>query len=464
LNNDNNDNKNKKNKDIIDIKNENEDMLLMQNKSETNNPNYDKDNKNKNKSLSEISNISDINYTKENKDKNDNENNNMDGKDNKDNNKENTIFFIDDIDLNNFFNENTIDEENNLKNGLEKVEIKGKAEKIIPIENFYVNEDEINLHKEFFNLDSFSNFFTSKKRLNKSDTSSFFSSFNNSKFIGKKVFNTFRKSKSLDSSDSKSKYSPAIPNLVFISDFFPKFQQFGLMDVPLFLDLDYIRLLKMTLPQHINTLNELKENFISEISREAKILIEKNKENEEENNKYNENESKIDIKINIFCDKDKDSKYNENYMEDYEKIVNEFVSYKDQADIYIENVKKIDKDNIYKMICYIYSMNGFIKSAVNNIMCDFNFDLRTNLNSFILILLSVIKFDAVNNSLEFFSKNNILYEDDIFKKKFIRVYKELNCTEKSLIYYKEKIKKEKENFIDNLSKLKIKMKIKIKIK
>ena len=61
-------------------------------------------------------------------------------------------------------------------------------------------------------------------------------------------------------------------NILYLSEVFCRIYLFGIFDIPLFLNPEYIKFVKLRIPRNIYTLNELKEYLIIELEREFKSL------------------------------------------------------------------------------------------------------------------------------------------------------------------------------------------------
>jgi hypothetical protein len=134
----------------------------------------------------------------------------------------------------------------------------------------------------------------------------------------------------------------------------------------------------------------------------------------------------------------------------YEEIMQDFASYKDQADIYINFIKQIDKDNICQIILHVYTIKGFINQRIRFMLCE-KFTDKSYLIGFLVILMGVMKCDGINNFFSFFYLKNLVFEESSYKKKFIRLYKEFDCNFPTLVKFYGKLDKEKSEFFEKMS-------------
>ena len=131
----------------------------------------------------------------------------------------------------------------------------------------------------------------------------------------------------------------------------------------------------------------------------------------------------------------------------------EFINYKDQADYYISLIKEIQKDTIGQVILYMYSLPGFIHTRITYILKE-RFSNKCHLNAYLIILLSVMKYDGINNCFSFFYSRNLVYEDFASKKKFIRIYKDVNFDSDVINEYRIKLENQKIHFYNRIRKKK----------
>jgi len=139
------------------------------------------------------------------------------------------------------------------------------------------------------------------------------------------------------------------------------------------------------------------------------------------------------------------------FLYDYiEKSIEDFVSYRDQADMYTKFIKQIDKDNICHIILHLYTFKGFISKSVK-IMLKEKFTDKSNLIGFLVILIGVMKCDGINNFFGYFYPRNLVYEEPVNKKRFIRLYKEMECKLPNLVELLGKLDKEKSSLFNRIS-------------
>lgn len=369
--------------------------------------------------------------------------------------------------------------------------------------NFYKSnsnqETNFNLLNNSSSIDNSNGF--SERKMNETSASKFSRSYSHSKMSTQK--------NPCISPQSNS-------NIIYISDLFSKVHLFGLFDMPLFFHPDFIKYLKLRIPKNIFTLNELKEYLITEITKEAKALVnsryekkqsekpafgsssnerQKVKQNangkeiigdflnknetvylistenatdnnnnvldshirpdenplnkkEKENNKIAFKEEDHKVKESFSCNLTCETKdYQFNF---YENAIEEFASYRDQADIYTNFIKQIDKDNICQIILHVYTFKGFINKSVKFMLKEKLTD-KSYLIGFLVILMGVMKCDGINNFFGYFYPRNLVFEEPGNKKRFIRLYKEIDCKLVTLVEFIEKLEVEKSKFFDRIS-------------
>lgn len=285
--------------------------------------------------------------------------------------------------------------------------------------------------------------------------------YNNTVSISKPSIKGSQISESLEKSLVQNKKCNNNQSLIYASDFFSRIYLFGIYDMPLYMNTDFIKVLKLRLPRNIYTLNELKEYLTSEIEKEAKMMLNSNNYN---NNSFSERASKnsanssiknysLETKDSSHIESTEDSRLKDlprlNKSENpldliaiYEKMMNEFVNYKQQAEIYLSYIKQVDKDNIVEIILHIFSMKGFLNTNINLILKEKSI-MKTNLNAFFVLLLTVLKCDGINNFFNFFYSKNLVYQEENSKKKFLRIYKDINCSLHNLVELRNKIESQK---------------------
>jgi len=346
-------------------------------------------------------------------------------------------------------------------------------------EEYYVLDSEIKLFHEkeiydFFNLFSLENYFN-KNHIKSNSKENIINKLSND--FERKTHTNLRFSKSLTPSNNqnqKNSFIQSNPNIIYISDLFPKVHLFGLYDMPLYFNNDFIKLLKLKIPKNIFTLNELKEYLISELTKEAKRLsnekstrrnIEEDKflENSKlrniiylKNGDYNslsmdhQSENIAEQKAKEMQELNKDE--NVHFLVDYfERIFEDLTNHKEQSDIYINFLREIDKDNICQIISHIITIKGYVKKSINFILREKYTD-TSHLLGFIIILIGVMKCDGINNFFNFFYPKGLVYEELNIKKKFLRLYKEINSTKYNLLDFQIKIENEKTAYYEMISK------------
>jgi len=352
-------------------------------------------------------------------------------------------------------------------------------------EDYYVLNTDINLISkpesfDFFNFYSKNNFNGTLNSFYKSNSNEDTSNFFNSSLMRKSVSSLKHSRSSSTSSlfETKNTYTPNNPNIIYISDLFSKVHLFGIYDIPMYFHSDFIKYLKLKIPKNIFTLNELKEYLINEITKEAKLLndekferikIEKNKflsffnsnnlrenfKNEKQSNWVFSETLESSQTLSEINKKELDEHLNGGHSEDfihsYSKIIYESANFKQQADLYINYIKKIDKDNICQIILHIYSMKGFINERVDFMLKE-KFTNKSNLIGFLVILIAIMKCDGINNLFGFFYPKNLVFQDPNSKKKFIRLFKELDIKTFNFKPILDKLDNEKNNFYEKISK------------
>ena len=153
-----------------------------------------------------------------------------------------------------------------------KIKIEPKFEEEIKPKDDFILDEEIDL----FSYEDFK-FFSKKLDNNNSKILQKYNSTNNlslNNSFEKIEYEqlTFKRNRStLDFLDFQY-FKNTQENLLYLSDIFSKVTLFGLLDVPVFLNSDYIKFLKIKIPKNIYTVNELKEYLMSEIEKEGKLL------------------------------------------------------------------------------------------------------------------------------------------------------------------------------------------------